>query len=122
MAKTEFTVMEVVLILRILDSYPTRNRGQFIAIDGLASALELTDAEREACAWTETPINDGAGIHRTWIPGFTVTRELTKQQAKQTRAYVENPPEAAPWARSQKQMYNSIVTKLGGEAIGGDDE
>lgn len=118
----EFFVIEVVKILRILNRYPTRNRREMVMIDELATPMELTDEERLAVAWRDTPTEDGAAIRSTWTSGATVTRELTKQQRKRMLVYVENPPQGEEWSRASLQLYNSIVAKLGGEQIGGDDD
>ncbi len=118
----EFLVIEIVRMLRILNAYPTRNRREMVMIDGLARALELTDKEKAAINWSETPTKDRLGTVTRWEPKATVNRELTKQQRKRICVYVENPSEGEEWRRTGLELYNSIVSKLGGNTIGGDDD
>ena len=122
MAETEYHIIELATMLFILNAYPTGNRRDMKMIDGLACALELTDGEKERINWTETMVGDGLQMTFTWAQGATVTRALTRQQRRRTLVYVENPPPGHEWTRAKLGLYNSIVIKLGGEPIGGDDD
>ena len=118
----EYHIIELATMLLILNAYPTGNRRDRVMVDELARALELTDKEKDLIDWSETPVGDGFSTTYTWRPGATVTRDLTKQQRRRTLVYVENPPAGHEWTRARQGLYNAIVTKLGGEPIGDDDD
>jgi len=59
MAKNEinFTVEELVRMTSILNSTPWNNRGVAKLIDGLASIIELRQAEKDIVGLVETQVN-----------------------------------------------------------------
>ena len=116
-----FLSQEILRIVSILNAIPTQNRGQLVAIDQLAREMDFTDGEKIACAYTVSEPIPGQ-FQFTVQLGVECPRALTQAQCKRLLAYVQQPPPEYAWKRYDLPTYNALCEKLGGDAIGGDDD
>ena len=115
-AEVEFAVTELVSMVGILNAVPWTNRGMAKLVDGLAAVVELTAEERETCKYQQQEVR--GQLFYQYETDHAFTRSLTEAQKKSLLHFVENPPEEArQWNRNRKAEYESIIGKLGGEAL-----
>ena len=113
---TEFTTEEILAMAGILNNMECRTRGMMTWVDELAQVVELTADEKEICKLRQQQV--GGRSFYAWEPGHTFAREFNNRQQQSLRQWVENPPEGAPaWNRQQLPLYNSLLEKLGGDAL-----
>ena len=116
----EFTVQEIVRLTSILNNVPWTNRGVGKLVDGLATAIELRPQEKETIGWQEA--QQGNQTFYTWTNADAVfKRKLTAAQLRGLLAYTENPPQEIVWRRREKELFNSLMAKLGGDTLEEDE-
>jgi len=110
-----FTAVEMVKLMAIVNHWPCHNGGEVRMIQRLGPIVDLTDADKQAIEWRE--FERGGRVMYQCNSLATVTRAVGEQERRVLLAMVQSPPEEAAWVRGDFGLLNSLLAKLGGEAI-----